>query len=128
MKEIPVGHSNEMTIATTPEMGIGHLGPGASFYSTPAMVGHIEATALQSLLPFLGPSEQSVGVRINVAHTAPTPIGMKVTVRTTVQEVDGRRCVFAVEVHNEGGVKIGEGSHERRIIDISRFAAGAKGK
>ncbi len=127
MKEIPLGHSNEMTIATTPEMGIAHLGPGASFYSTPAMVGHIEMTALQSLLPFLNPGEQSVGVRINIAHTAPTPIGMKVTLRTTVQEVDGRRCVFAVEAHNEGGVKIGEGTHERRIIDISRFAGAAKG-
>ena len=128
MKEIPVGHTNEMTITTTPEMGVAHLGPGASFYSTPAMVGHIEATALQSLLPFLGPSEQSVGVRINLAHTAPTPIGMKVTVRTTLQKVDGRRCVFGVEVHNEGGTKIGEGTHERRIIDISRFAAKASGK
>ena len=126
MKEIPVGHSNEMTITTTPEMGISHLGPGASFYSTPAMVGHIEATALQSLLPFLDPAEQSVGVRINVAHTAPTPIGMKVTIRTTVQEVDGRRCVFAVEVHNEGGMKIGEGTHERRIIDVRRFMAAGK--
>jgi fluoroacetyl-CoA thioesterase len=128
MKEVPVGHSNEMTIVTTPEMGIAHLGPGASFYSTPAMVGHIEMTSLQSLLPFLDPGEQSVGVRINVAHTAPTPIGMKVTIRTTVQEVDGRRCVFAVEAHNEGGVKIGEGSHERRIIDIRRFAGAAKGQ
>jgi fluoroacetyl-CoA thioesterase len=126
MKEIPVGHSNEMTVTTTPEMGIAHLGPGASFYSTPAMVGHIEATALQSLLPFLEPGEQSVGARINVAHTAPTPIGMKVTVRTAVQEVERRRCVFAVEVYNEGGVKIGEGTHERRIIDVSRFVAGEK--
>ena len=43
------------------------------------------------------------------------------------RQVKGR-CVFAVEVHNEGGVKIGEGTHERRIIDISRLAAGAKGK
>ena len=121
MKEIPVGHGNEMTITTTPEMGIAHLGPGVSFYSTPAMVGHIESTALQSLTPFLDPGEQSVGVRINIAHTAPTPIGMKVTVKTKVQEVDGRRVVFAVEAYNESGTKIGEGSHERRVIDIARF-------
>lgn len=128
MKEIPVGQSNEMTITTTPEMGIRHLGPAASLYSTPAMVEHIEGTALQSLLPFLGPGEQSMGVRINVAHMAPTPIGMKVTIKTTLQEVDGRRCVFAVEAHNEGGVKIGEGTHERRVIDVSRFTAGAMGQ
>ncbi len=43
------------------------------------------------------------------------------------RQVNGR-CVFAVEVHSEGGVKIGEGTHERRIIDISCFVAGAKGK
>jgi len=128
MKEIPVGQNNEMTITTTPEMGIRHLGPAASLYSTPAMVEHIEGTALQSLLPFLEPGEQSVGVRINVAHMAPTPIGMKVTIKTTLQEVDGRRCVFAVEAHNEGGVKIGEGTHERRVIDVSRFTAGAVGQ
>jgi predicted thioesterase len=128
MKEIPLGQSNEMTITTTPEMGIRHLGPAASLYSTPAMVEHIEGTAFQSLLPFLEPGEQSVGVRINVAHMAPTPIGMKVTIKTTLQEVNGRRCVFAVEVHNEGGVKIGEGTHERRVIDVSRFTAGAKGQ
>ncbi len=121
MKEIPVGHRNEMTVTTTPDMGITHLGPGAAFYSTPAMVGHIETTALQSLIPFLDPGEQSVGIRINVAHTAPTPIGMKVTVKTEVQEVDGRRLVFAVEAHNESGAKIGEGTHERRVIDIARF-------
>ena len=42
--------------------------------------------------------------------------------------MEGRRCVFAVEAHNERGVKIGEGTHERRIIDISRFAGGAKGE
>lgn len=127
MKEVPVGHSNEMTITTTPDMGIAHLGPGASFYSTPAMVGHIESTALQSLIPFLDPGEQSVGVRINIAHTAPTPIGAKVTVKTKVREVDGRRLVFAVEAYNESGTKIGEGTHERRIIDISRFAGKASG-
>jgi predicted thioesterase len=91
------------------------------------MVGHIESTALQSLIPFLDPGEQSVGVRINIAHTAPTPIGAKVTVKTKVQEVDGRRLVFAVEAYNESGVKIGEGTHERRVIDISRFAGKASG-
>jgi fluoroacetyl-CoA thioesterase len=127
MKEIPVGHSNEMTITTTSDMGITHLGPGASFYSTPAMVGHIESTALQSLIPFLDTGEQSVGVRINVAHTAPTPIGVKVTVKTTVQEVDGRRLVFAVEAYNESGTKIGEGTHERRVIDIARFMGRSSG-
>lgn len=121
MKGIPVGSSAEMTIATTPEMGISHLGPGASFYSTPAMVGHFEGLCLRMLLPYLDPGENSVGYRVDVRHIAPTPIGQKVTVKARVQEVDGRKCIFAVEAYNEAGVKIGEGIHERRVIDIGRF-------
>ncbi len=127
MKEIPGGASDEMTITTTSEMGISHLGPGASFYSTPAMVGHFEGLCLRMLLPYLEPGENSVGYRVDVKHLAPTPIGQKVTIRAKVKEVDGRRCVFEVEAYNEAGVKIGEGSHERRVIDISRFASARGG-
>lgn len=121
MKEIPIGTSDEMMFATTPEMGISHLGPGASFYSTPAMVGHIEGVCLQMLLKYLDPGENSVGYRVEVKHLAPTPIGQKVRVKATVKEVDGRKCLFQVEAYNEAGVKIGEGIHERRVIDIGRF-------
>lgn len=122
MKEIPIGTSEEMTITTTPEMGITHLGPGASMLSTPAMISQFEGLCLKMLLPFLDPGENSVGYRVDVRHLAPTPIGMKVTVKARVKEVDGRKCVFEVEAYNENGTKIGEGIHERRVIDISRFA------
>ena len=120
MKEIPVGTSDEMTISTTPEMGVTHL--PAPMYSTPAMVSHFEGLCLKMLLRFLDPGENSVGYRVDVRHMAPTPIGMKVTVKGKVKEVDGRKCVFEVEAYNETGTKIGEGIHERRVIDMSRFA------
>jgi predicted thioesterase len=91
-------------------------------YSTPAMVSHFEGLCLKMLLRFLDPGENSVGYRVDVRHMAPTPIGMKVTVKGKVKEVDGRKCVFEVEAYNETGTKIGEGIHERRVIDMSRFA------
>ena len=123
MKQIPIGTSDEMTITTTPEMGVAHL--PVPMYSTPTMVGHIEQLCLRMLIPFLDAGENSVGYRVDVKHVAPTPIGMKVTVKGRVRDVDGRKVVFEVEAYNESGTKIGEGIHERRIIDMSRFAGRA---
>lgn len=119
MKPIPEGTSDEMVIETTPEMGVKHL--PVPMYSTPSMVGHIEGLCLKMMIPFLAPGESSVGYKVEVKHSAPTPIGMKVTVKSKVKESDERRAVFEVEVYNETGAKIGEGKHERRAIDMTRF-------
>ncbi len=113
-----------MTITTTPEMGITHLGPSVpSMYSTPSMIQLIEGTCLQLIGRYVEPGEQSVGYRVDVRHVAPTKIGKQVTAKVRLREVNGRRYVFDVEVINEDGVKIGEGVHERALIDIDRFAA-----
>ena len=120
MKDIPVGTSDEMTIDTTPDMGVQHL--PVPMYSTPAMVAHFEGLCLRLMQRYCDPGESSVGYRVDVKHMAPTPIGMKVTVKGRVKEVDGRKVIFAVEAYNETGAKIGEGEHERRVIDLSRFA------
>jgi fluoroacetyl-CoA thioesterase len=118
------GTSDEMTITTTPEMGITHLGPAVpSMYSTPAMVQLIEGTCIRLISRYVDDDEQSVGVHVDVKHLAPTTIGKKVTARITVREVNGRRYVFDVQVTNEDGVTIGEGMHERALINISRFVA-----
>ena len=120
MKQIPEGTSDEMVIETTPDMGVKHL--PVPMYSTPAMVGHFEGLCLKMLIPFQDPGESSVGYKVSVKHMAPTPIGMKVTVKGRVKEQDERKIVFEVEAYNETGAKIGEGEHERRVIDMSRFA------
>ncbi len=127
MRPLPADLQEEMTIATTPEMGTTHLGP-RSFYSTPSLVGHIEALCLRALSRYLDEGENSVGYRVEVRHMAPTPIGQKVTIRARLVEAEGRRFVFAVEAHNETGVKIAEGLHERRVIDVSRFVERAAGE
>jgi fluoroacetyl-CoA thioesterase len=121
MKPIPEGTSDEMVIETTPDMGVKHL--PIPMYSTPTMVGHIEGLCLKMMIPFQGPAESSVGYKVEVKHMAPTPIGMKVTVKAKCIESDERKAVFEVEVYNETGARIGEGKHERRAVDMSRFAA-----
>jgi len=121
-RELVPGISDEMTIVTTPEMGITHLGPNVpSMYSTPAMVQLIEGTCVRLIGRYVEPGEQSAGYRVDVKHLAPTTIGKKVTARVTLREINGRRYVFDTEVHNEDGAKIGEGMHERALIDIDRF-------
>lgn len=122
------GASEELTITTTKEMGITHLGPDApSMFSTPAMIQLIEGTCVKLMTAHVEPGEQSVGFHVDVRHLAPTPIGKKVTAKVTLREINGRRYLFDVEVHSEDGVKIGEGIHERALIDIARFVAQQSG-
>lgn len=121
MQPVQPGLEAELTITTTPDMGITHLGKDVpSFYSTPSMISLMEQTAIKAMTPYLDPGEQTVGVQVNVSHIAPTPIGMMVTARAKLVEIKGRRLVFAVEAYNEKE-KIGEGTHERVVIDIERF-------
>lgn len=121
--ELKPGVGDEQTIVTTAEMGITHLGPDAPpMYSTPAMISLIEATCVGLMSRYVDAGEQSVGFHIDVRHLAPTTIGKKVTVKVSLREVNGRRYKFDVECWNEDEVKIGEGLHERAVIDISRFA------
>jgi fluoroacetyl-CoA thioesterase len=119
MKPIPESTADEMTIETTPEMGVKHL--PVPMYSTPSMVGHFEGLCLRMMIPYLSPGESSVGYKVDIKHNAPTPIGMKVTVKARVIESDERKAVFEVEAFNETGASIGGGKHERRAIDMSRF-------
>ncbi len=124
--DLKPGVSGEETITTTADMGITHLGPDApSMYSTPAMVSLIEATCVRLMSRYVDPGEQSVGFHVDVRHLAPTTVGQKVTAKVTLREVNGRRYAFDVECWNEDGVKIGEGLHERAVIDISRFSGAA---
>ena len=126
--DLKPGVSDEQTITTTPDMGIVHLGPDApSMYSTPSMVALIEGTCVRLMSRYVDAGEQSVGFHVDVHHLAPTPIGKQVTARVRLAEVNGRRYKFEVECWSEDGVKIGEGIHERAVIDIARFAGQAKG-
>ena len=86
------------------------------------MISLIEATCAGLKSRYVDTGEQSVGFRIDVRRLAPTATGKKVTAKVSLREVIGRWYKFDVACWNEDRVKIGEGVHERAVIDISRFA------
>jgi len=125
---LKVGASVETEISTTPEMGITHLGPQAPrMYSTPAMISLMEQTSIKLLTPHLDEGEQSVGTKISVSHFKATPIGQKVRAKSTLTEIvdigrPSKRYRFSVEAFNEQE-KIGEGTHERAVVNVQQFAS-----
>lgn len=96
-------------------------------FATPAMIELIEETAWKSVAKELEEGCATVGTALNVKHLSATPVGMKVTCETKLVEVDGRRLVFEVEVKDEAG-KVGEGVHERFIIQSEKFQKKANDK
>lgn len=114
------GHA-ECTV--THELTAAAVGSGSlEVFSTPSMIALIEKAALTSLLPYLAPGESTVGTRLEVAHSSATPLGMTVRAESEVTEVDRRRVVFSVRAYDEAGL-IGEGTHERFIVDAEKFMA-----
>ena len=105
---------NESNIAKTLRSG------ELKVYATPAMVALMEEAAYKSIQDELEEGKGSVGILMNIKHLSSTPIGMEVTAKSEVIEVDRRRIVFKVEAFDERG-KIGEGIHERFIIDNEEF-------
>lgn len=108
---------------TAKTVGSGEL----EVFATPAMIALMEKTAYQSVAEELGDGMGSVGTLMNVKHVSATPVGMKVTCQTELEEVDGRRLVFHVEAHDESGL-IGEGTHERFIVENGKFQKKANSK
>lgn len=88
--------------------------------STPRMISFMERTAHMSILPYLAEGQTSVGTVVNIRHIGATPVGMEVRFRAELLEVDRRRLLFKVEAW-DALEKVGEGQHERYIIDEVRF-------
>ena len=114
------GHK-EKTV--TPDLTAARIGSGlVEVFATPMMIALIEQTCLESVLPYLEEGQGTVGTLVNVTHSAATPVGMRVWCDSELVEVDRRRLVFSVKAYDECGL-IGEGSHERFIIDTAKFQA-----
>ena len=126
MIELGIKGSQETTVTATniaTNVGSGKV----KVFATPMMISLIEKAAVLSIEPYLEPGQSSVGTHINVSHCSATPIGMTVWAETEVTEIDRRRVTFSVKVYDERGL-IGEGTHERFIIDIEKFQAKAESK
>lgn len=121
MTELVPGLIGEKRTVVTEDLTARHLGSGSVLvFATPAMIMLMENTAVSSVDPLLPIGQQTVGTAVDVRHLAATPVGMSVWACTELLEVDGRRLKFRVEAFDEQE-KIGEGFHERFIIDVDKF-------
>jgi predicted thioesterase len=123
MHKIAPGVKGETRLLVTVDTAIGFLGDeGARVLSTPHMIGCMEKTSRDTALPLLEAGYDTVGTKVNVAHLAAAPIGACVSFTAEIVAATDRRIEFRVEAWDEHE-KIGEGTHERAIINVAKFAA-----
>ena len=122
------GIRGEQMIIVTEQQTAKYLGSGElAVFTTPCMIALMENTAYKSVQPFLDPGQGTVGTLLNVKHLAATPVGMEVRCETKLIEIDRKRLVFEVKAFDACGL-IGEGTHERFVIDNQKFMQKANGK
>jgi len=116
-----IGIIGSMTITVAENQTAKHLGSGdLAVFGTPYMIALMENTARSSVAPYLEETQGTVGTLVNVKHVAATPVGMEVRCESRLIEVDRKRLVFEVKAYDACGL-IGEGLHERFIIDNQKF-------
>jgi predicted thioesterase len=118
----PLGTKGEFAFVVSQEHAIDFAQDGMpSVLATPRLIGLIERTAREALVPFLEADERSVGVEVDLRHLAPTPLGEKVVCTARVILEDGPQITFHVEARDEHEV-IARGLHKRAIIRVGSFA------
>jgi predicted thioesterase len=101
---------------TAPFVGSGRI----AVLATPVMINVIEAAALAAIEHLLPAGHQSLGIHLDVSHTAATPVGLRVTATAEVLGLEGRTVTFRVEAHDEFE-PIGGGTHQRVVVSVERF-------
>ena len=123
MHNIVIGTRGEKRVAVTDENAISFLGAaGPRVLATPNMIGLMERTCRDTVLPQLETGYDTVGTHVDVYHLAAAPMGSNVRFTAEIAGVVERRVTFRVEAWDEKE-KIGEGTHERAIIHVAKFAA-----
>jgi fluoroacetyl-CoA thioesterase len=124
------GMTFEFSYVVTPERTVPHLYPDIEeatvmpeVFAPGYLVGLLEFACIKFINPHIDwPRQQTVGIHIDVSHTAATPPGMTVTVKGRLEEVDGRKLRFYLEAFDDRD-KISSGTHDRFIIDAGKFNA-----
>ena len=118
---IEVGMKHEATFQVDEQYTAFHIGSGAlRVLATPSMIGFMERISHQLLARCLPEGYSSVGALVDVRHLAPTPLGWTVRVTSEVIDVEGRKVTLAVEAWDDEE-KVGEGRHQRVVINLERF-------
>ena len=95
--------------------------------ATPIMLAVMEKSAADLVEKILPEEFTSVGISLDIKHTAPTPIGMKIFAQAEIIAVDGKKIIFEIVANDECG-EIGRGTHERFIVDRKKFQSKADSK
>ena len=126
MAEFQVGAKREELVEVGNDQAIKFLGPeGPRVLSTPQMILFMERTCRNLILSMVDPGHDTVGTHVNVSHCAAAPMGSTVVFTAELLAVENRRAEFRVEARLAERV-VGEGTHQRAIIEISRFAEKVK--
>jgi len=128
MAELVPGLTGSARLTVTPAHTAAALGSGdLPVYGTPALVALLEQAAVNALTPRLSPEETTVGIRMELSHTAATPVGMEVRAEAELVAVEGRKLTFTVAAF-DSRERIGEGRHQRMLVSRDRFLARIRSK
>ena len=121
---VKIGASKERSITVSSNQTTSFLWEGENVLSTPSMIAEMEETCRLLLKEQVisEPEWDSVGTVVNIEHLAATPVGAEVFLKAEVVSVDGRRVTFKTQARDKLE-KIGQGTHERFIINVPRFRA-----
>jgi fluoroacetyl-CoA thioesterase len=122
MHNIRIGTKGEHRLLVTTDVAINFLGmDDARVLSTPHLIGYLERTSRDTVLPLLEDGYDTVGTHVNVFHRAAAPLGSVVIFESEITAVQDRRVSFKVTARTDQET-IGEGTHERAIINVAKFA------
>ena len=126
--ELKPGITNKTETIVTKELCANAWGSGGlEVYATPAMIALMENTAWASVEPCMEEGRSTVGTKLDVSHLSASPVGARITCESELVEIDGRRLVFKVSASDDAGL-IGEGMHERFIINTEKFMSRTEAK
>jgi fluoroacetyl-CoA thioesterase len=119
--QIAPGLTGTAEIVVGPEHTAPFVGSGRiAVLATPVMINIIEAAALAAVEHLLPAGHQSLGIRLDISHTAATPVGLRVIATAEVIRIEGRTISFRVAARDDFE-PIGGGSHERIVVSVARF-------
>ncbi len=119
--QLNIGLIGESTTTVVHENTAAAVGAGGvEVFGTPMMIALMEQAAWRAVEQQLDEGQVTVGTLVNIKHLAATPLGQQVRASATLVEIDRRRLVFKVEAYDEKR-KIGEGFHERFIVNLAQF-------
>ncbi len=119
--DLKIGLKHKMYEIVTLEKCAKQIGSGTlNVYATPSMIALMENTSKECVAPYLDSGQTTVGTKVNISHISPSLPGVNIYCESILTEVDRKRLVFTLSVFDEKS-KIGEGTHERFIVDKTKF-------